>query len=188
MNFDRTILVKMLTTKAGYEVSTAHGADRLQKDIHTATGEMLSVNTIRRLTGSLPYSGSQRISTLDIVAEYLGYGDAKILLAYLDDHTSDFGLSPSLIYMADLPPGAKVELEWAPDRRITLLHIEGHRFIVEKAFNSKLKEGDILEAGTVGEGMPFISRDVIRGDTHLGPFTAAPESGLTKVIISEPQQ
>lgn len=188
MKFDRTILVKMLTGKAGYDVSTPHGADRLQKDIESATGERLSVNTIRRLTGSLSYSGSQRISTMDIIAEYLGYQDAKGLLAYIDDHTSDFGQSPSLIDLGELQPGTKVELEWAPNRRIRLNHIEGPRYMVEEASNSKLKEGDILEVGMVAEGMPFILRDVIRGDTHLGPYTAAPESGLTLVRIAEPQQ
>lgn len=188
MKFDRTLLVNMLTKKAGYDVATPHGADRLQKDIASETGELLSVNTIRRLTGSLPYSGSQRVSTLDIVAQYLGFQDTKGLLTYLDDHTSDFGQAPSLINLADLLPGTMVELEWSPNRRIILNHIEGHQYLVEEAFNSKLQAGDIMEVGMVAEGMPFMTRNVIRGGVPMGPFTAAPESGLTKVSVFEPEQ
>lgn len=177
----------MLAEKAGYDVATPHGADRLQKEIESQTGERLSVNTIKRLAGILPYKGSIRISTVDILARYLGYSSAKELMAIMEGNTSDFKLPPHYLDLSELHTDERVILEWSPNRRIIIRNIKEGRYIVEKAFNSKLKEGDILEVGVVAEGMPFMVRDVIRADRSLGPYTAAQESGMSKVEIFSTQ-
>lgn len=177
----------MLSSKVGYDISTPHGAERLQKDIESQTGERLSVNTIKRLSGLLPYEGSQRGSTLDIFARYLGYADAKELLAFMEGNASDFRLPPNFIDLSSLPAGAKVVLEWTPGRRITMRHIDGASYSVEESVNSKLWKGDVLETGVVAKGIPFVVRNVAREGGNLGPYTAAQENGLTKIEIVAPR-
>ena len=173
----------MLAERAGYDVATPHGAERLQKEIEGLTGERLSVNTVKRIVGILPYAGMPRASTLDIVASYLGFKDAKTLEAFIARGVSDFALPPRYIDLTALQPDATVGVEWSPGRRITLRHLSDGRYILSESVNSKLREGDIINVGIVAEGLPLMVREVIREGVSLGPYTAALEGGLTKVEI-----
>ncbi|MCH5214139.1 MAG: hypothetical protein J1E97_03025 [Muribaculaceae bacterium] len=176
-------LTALLTEKSGYEVNHPHAAKRLQSDIESATGERLSVNTIKRITGVLDYDGQLRGSTLEIVARYLGYQSFRELEAYLDGASSDFLLPPNGIDLAALQSGTRIEISWAPDREIRLRHLSQGRYAVEEAVNSKIKRGDIMTLGVAGVGLPLIATDIERAGSSLGPFTAAQESGVTAVRI-----
>lgn len=180
---DKNILVKMLSRRAGYDVATPHGAEQLQKEIEALTGERLSVNTLKRLVGILPYKGEQRASTLDIIARYLGFRDSKELQAFMEGNGSDFSLPPNYTDLPTLKAGDTVIMEWSPGRRITMRRLADGRYSLTEAINSKLKEGDILDIGVVAEGLPLMARDVIREGSSLGPYIAAPEGGVTKVEI-----
>lgn len=176
-------LVEMLTEKCGYDVATPYSALRLQSDIESATGERLSVNTLKRLTGVLEYQGQLRESTLDIVARFLGYRSFGELKTYMESATSDFRLPSKGIDTVGLPIGTRMEIRWSPDREIRIRHLSEGRYAVEEALNSKIKSGDIMTLGVVGEGMPLIATDIEREGMNLGSFTAAPESGVTVVKI-----
>ncbi|WP_297337863.1 hypothetical protein [Algoriphagus sp.] len=47
----------------------------LSKSIHEETGTLLSVSTLKRLSGKVNYSSRPNTSTLNVLAAYLGYGD-----------------------------------------------------------------------------------------------------------------
>lgn len=185
MKRDNGILIRMLSERAGYDVATPHGAEKLQKDILSATGERLSVNTVKRLTGVLPYESEPRLSTLEILARYLGFGHLESLEAALKENISGFCLPENFIDASTLPPGAMLYLEWAPGRRVAMRHTEGEYYRVEAVENSKLRKGDLLTLGYVAEGYPLIAKDVMRGGINMGEYTAAAEGGLTKVALDE---
>lgn len=176
-------LVKMLAEKSGYDVATPHSAIRLQRDIELATGERLSVNTIKRITGVLDYDGQLRESTMDIVAQYLDFRSAKELEANLANASSDFRLPFHGIDLTSLQTDTRVEIEWSPGRKIRLRHLSHGHYIVEDSFNSKIKNGDILTLRIAGEGLPLIASEVEREGESLGPYTAAPDMGVTVVKI-----
>lgn len=46
----------LLSRKAGVDVATPAGSDVLRHDIESATGQLLSLNTVKRLTGVIPYN------------------------------------------------------------------------------------------------------------------------------------
>lgn len=180
-------IVKMLARRAGFDVSTPHGADRLQKEIEKQTGERLSINTVKRLTGVLRYEGSVRASTLEIIALYLGYPGVKELMGAIEGSVSGFHLPPIYTDLSKLAPGTEVEMEWPPDRLVALKHIAEGKYRVMKSLNSKLREEDILTVGLAAEGIPLLVKEVTRGSSCLGPYTAASDSGLTKLRIFEPE-
>lgn len=183
MELDKNVLVGMLARKAGYDVTTPHGSDRLQRDIEIATGERLSVNTIKRISGVIGYEGGLRESTLDIVGLYLGFKSGRELKSCIERASSDFRLPPNGIDLATLPPDARIEIEWLPDRKVRLRHRSEGTYIVEEARNSKIKDGDLLSLRIAAEGMPLIAAEVVRDGKSLGPYTAAPESGVSAVKI-----
>lgn len=180
---DKNILVKMLCRRAGYDVATPHGAERLQSEIEQLTGDRLSVNTLKRLVGIIPYEGQQRPSTIEIVAKYLGFRNGKELQAFAEGKASDFSLPHNYIDLPALTSDVTVILEWSPGRRISMRRLPDGRYILTEAFNSKLRAGDILDIGVVAEGLPLLAREVIREGVSLGPYNAATEGGLTKVEI-----
>lgn len=173
----------MLSRRAGYDVATPHGAEQLQKEIEAITGDRLSVNTLKRLFGILPYEGEQRASTVDIVAKYLGFRDAKELQSFVEGKVSDFTLPPNYFDLPALKSEVTVIMEWSPGRRITMRRLPDGRYTLTKAVNSKLREGDILDIGVVAEGLPLVAKEVIRKGERLGPYIAAREGGVTKVEI-----
>lgn len=175
------ILSRLLSEKAGYDVSTPRGASLLCSDIESVTGERLSVNTIKRLTGVLPYEGEARMATLEILSRYLNYPSGSVLYSVLTSDVSDFTLPEGLVDAADLPVDSRLHLEWAPGRIVEIRHLGEGIYVVEKAVNSKLKEADVLKIGYIGAGYPLFIKEVRRGGESLGEYTAAYDTGLTAV-------
>lgn len=183
MNIERPFLLRILSKKAGCDVATPHGAERLQNDILKVTGERLSVNTVKRLVGVIHYDGSPRLSTLEILAQYLGFPNLHALQAAAECNISGFCLPDNFVDASSLPHGALLHLEWAPDRKLSATHLADGKYKVVEALNSKLKSGDILSLGFVAEGYPLIVREVWRDEENLGSYTAASDGGLSKVAV-----
>lgn len=176
-------LKQLLAERAGFDISTPHGAEKLQKDILAATGESLSVNTVKRLVGVIPYECHPRLSTLEILSRYLGMTDLKCLLMLLYGQSSEFDIPENFIAAFALPERQHLWIEWAPDRKIILRHIEKGEFIVEESVNSKLRNGDVITLGYVAEGSPLLVRNVVRNGQSLGEYSAAVDTGLFKVSL-----
>lgn len=184
----REAIIDLLTKKAGRDVTTASGSSWLRQDIIVATGEYISLNTVKRLTGVLTTGADAselhiRPSTLDIIARYLGFKDNNDLQCCLTDGTSQFRKADGLIDVEELPVGSTTVIRWSPDRELVLRRLESAEMLVEQARNSKLKVGDLLRIAQIMNGYPLIVKDVIRNGQSLGPYTAAPEYGVTFVGI-----
>ena len=181
-------IIDLLTKKAGRDVTTASGSAWLLQDIIVVTGEYLSLNTVKRLTGVLstgPDSSQLHLrdTTLNIIARYLGFKDYNDLQCYLADGTSQFRKADGLIYVEELPVGATIVVSWSPDRELVLRRLDSGEMLVETASNSKLEVNDRLQIAQIMSGHPLIVREVIRNGQSLGPYTAAPDYGVTFVGI-----
>lgn len=176
-------LIKLLNEKVGYDVATVAGARKLRDEIERDTREMLSVNTIKRLFGLLPYTNEPRESTLDIFARFLGYSSWRVLIEIISDRESGFNEKESFIDAELLPEGCLVRLEWEKDRVVTLRHLQGRIFKVENALNSKLKAGDMLDLGQIAVDFPLIVKEVMRDGESLGSYSAAVTTGLKSIVV-----
>ena len=181
-------IIDLLTKKAGRDVTTASGSAWLLQDIIVVTGEQISLNTVKRLTGVLPTGpdSSQlhlRDTTLNIIASYLGFKDYNDLQCYLADGTSQFRKADGLIDVEELPIGSTIVIRWSPDRELVLRRLDSGEMLVEKASNSQLRVSDRLRIAQIMNGYPLIAKEVIRNGQSLGPFTAAPDYGVTFVGI-----
>lgn len=176
-------IIEMLARKAGRDVRTPAASDWLQKDILTVTGQTLSVQTVKRMTGVLRTESSPSRTSLDIIARYLGFEDYPAVERSLLHGVSDFKRDEGLVEIDRLPSGARLELRWSPDRRIVLTRTESGTCLVTEAENSKLRVGDCLTLTQVMEGYPLNVREVVRNGESLGPYTAAPEYGLSFVRL-----
>ena len=177
------VLISMLSEKAGLNVGTAAGAEWLRNDIEKVTGESLSINTIKRITGALEYEGSHRTMLLDIVARYLGYDSWSILDRILQDKTSFFSEENEALTLEKLPIGQLIELRWDPDRVVLLRHNHDKICTVVESKNSKLMEGDILTLSQIAPGFPLYASDVTRNGHSFGTYTAATINGVSSIAL-----
>lgn len=144
----------------------------------------MSVNTLKRLWGTVRDVKNPRLYTLDVVAKYVGYDTWDDLQSRKAEGQAVSGFDDlTEISMGDVGIGDKVAFEYAPDRKVTCEHLHGNSFVVRECLNGKLREGDILKVNHFILGYPLIAEDVIRDGRSLGRFTAGKSSGLTKIKL-----
>lgn len=173
-------LMSLVENKFSKSVKTSSDFYSLAQEIESETIERISVSTLKRMWGYVKMTPVPRQTTLDVLARYIGTKDYKTFCANLKDSeafqsrffTADF------INSSDLEPGARVEIGWVPDRKVTLRHIGGSRFEVESSCNSKLLPGDRFEAANIIKGYPLYISRILRGGECTPPYMAGRQGGI----------
>ncbi len=158
--------------------------EALAADVFGKTGEMLSVNTLKRLFGVIEGDVSPRASTLDILARYLGAEDWNHYLMRLGEQgNSVFADGEDAVGAARLAVGCKVRFAYEPGRTVEMVHQGEGWFLVSASDRSKLRAGDRLHIGSLCLGYPLMADAVIRDGRALGRFIAGKVSGLTEIVV-----
>lgn len=176
-------MIDLLSDKAGKDVTSTFGADYLRNDIEVVTGERLSLNTIKRLVGLLPYSSTPRAITLNIISKYLGFPSWKLLQEHTTGKISDFNIEEIFIDMINQPSGKIIRISWEPNRCIVIKHLESGKYLVLESVNSKLHSNDILYLSHIAVGFPFLVKMVERNGLKLGNYIAAKKMGVESIVI-----
>lgn len=174
--------IQMLRQRSANELRTPADVELLALDIESKTGDHIGVNTLKRLLGFISDERSPRISTLDIVAQYLGYGDWETLAQLDTGSNSSFDKIDGELRVADLLAGRRVLVTYLPDRRVCMEYLGGELFRVIEAANSKLLVGDQLTISHIVSGYPLLVTDVVRDGVSLGSFTAGKAKGITVAL------
>jgi hypothetical protein len=175
---------KQLKHKSGVDFQDPSDAAQLALDIETVTGEHVGVNTMKRLLGMIDDEREPRVSTLNIVARYLGYADWAELRLFDNGSNSDFGDDDEGVLVASsLSEGSRLSISYAPDRVVSLCHLRDDHFVVEHSVNSKLKEDDEIVVTHFVKGYPLLVGEVIRNGRSLGRFVAGRERGINFQLL-----
>ncbi|MDE7393098.1 MAG: hypothetical protein K2M80_01305, partial [Muribaculaceae bacterium] len=78
-------ILRMIRQKVGLNMTRSVDFDVLSQSIKDTTNENLGVNTLKRLFGFKTDKVVPRLSTMDIIAQYLGSDDYESLLKRLGD-------------------------------------------------------------------------------------------------------
>ena len=173
------VLKNKIEERFGTPVSYTFQCLPLQKSIQQATGENLSLSTLKRLMGLVANSHLPRRSTLDIIARYIGYPDFAAFesLAGFGTITSEFTDIESM-EADDITPGTEIILRYNPDRQLKLRYRGDEWFLVIDSRNSKLKDGDLLKIKQLVKGFELYVADVVRAGKSLGAYIGAKQGGL----------
>lgn len=171
-----------LARKFGHEIENSSDFDNLSIAIEEKTGERLSVNTLKRLFGYIQSVASPRATTMDILANYLGYKTWKRYIYSKENcRSSAFRIwegDKKDIDVSALKPQMHVSFCYEPDRAVTLKYLGDFIFEVESSSNSKLLKGDLLTISHFCYGYPLHVSKVIREGEYLGSFEAGREGGI----------
>lgn len=168
----------LLAQKSGLRLYDGTSLNLLIDKIAEQEHEIIGLNTMKRLMGHIRDEREPRLSTLNIIAHYLGFENWDVMTKAIRGVNSDFDDNTSLASFS-VPEGALVEYTYLPDRKVTLRHQTGSTYVVEHNENSKLREGDVVEVSIFVLHLPLLFSDVVRDGQSLGSYTAAKLTGLT---------
>lgn len=174
---------QQLKRKSGSDLRLPSDIDFLAHDIESQTGEHMGVNTLKRLLGFIDDERQPRVSTLDIIARYLGYADWNVLNALDAKSNSGFDEIDGLLHASSLKTGQSVEVTYLPDRRVVLRLKIDNLFIITESENSKLQVDDEVILTHFIQGYPLLVSQVMRGDVQMGSFIAGKARGITYRIL-----
>lgn len=175
-------IIKMIEEKYGKKIYSGDCAS-------LAMGIGIGETTVKRMLGLVGEDSPERrrtphVSTMDILAKWLGYADYKSLLQEIGekDYSSEF-TSLESIEVAHLDKGTQVQLRYEPSRVIVMSYLGDGEFMINESKNSKLIKGDRIKLTHLVLGQEMLVTNVMRDGRNLGGYMGAKEGGLTSLEI-----
>jgi hypothetical protein len=178
-------ICQLLATQCGRDLRYSADCDFLALDIESKTGEHIGVNTMKRLLGFINDERSPRMSTLDVIARYLGYEHWEALRLSDENCSNSVFDDRAELLASSLVVGQQVAISYPPNRRLTIEYTGDNHFQVVQSEHSKLLAGDLLTLTHIVKGYPLLVSDVTRDGLSLGSFTAGKSQGIDFELIHE---
>ncbi|MDE6702969.1 MAG: hypothetical protein K2K00_04750 [Muribaculaceae bacterium] len=178
-------ILRRLKEKVGLEMAKSSDFDALSQSIADSTNENLSVNTLKRLFGFKTDKVVPRLSTMDIIAQYLGYSDYESLIKELGEDADISLFTPiDCLEVQELEKGTQIRVAYNPNRVFFLTYLGDYQFIVNDVEGSKnIRKGDLLTITQLAVGHRFVVSHVVRDGQDLGTYESAKFKGLKSIEI-----
>lgn len=180
------LLIQLVNRKFGLTPDSPADFEALSKDIFAHTDRTVSASTLKRMWGYVAYASMPSPATLASLSLYVGFPDWSNFVEHAKfesvNDTSGF-LQEVVVNSSELVKGAVVEVEWTPDKSITMEYIGRQRFKVLHSSNIKLIEGDIFKMQSVSIGLPFYALDIVRKKLRIPGYIGARPAGVTSIRL-----
>lgn len=176
------ILRKKVEEKSSLRVRTSRDFENLAETITESGAGYISASTLKRIWGYVEDNGGKHTATLDVLARYAGYprGFGEFKKKIETQYQTDSGyVSKRVLDILTLEPGKMVEVEWLPNRKITLRKEEECIMEVTESRNAKLEVGMRVKCPRIVEGDTLLL-DIIKS-THKKPLLY--EAGKTHGVV-----
>lgn len=174
-------LKSLVEKRFGHRLCTTNDFESLSALLLTEIKTPVSTSTLKRIWQYVNDEHAPRMSTLDILARYVGHADFVAFCRWRKEGAgqSSAFFSAERIVAADLFIGDEVEIGWAPNRLVRLCHKGEGIFEVVSVHESKLMVGDLLPVVSFILGEPLSVPYIIRNGENTLPFVAGKNGGLT---------
>lgn len=174
-------LKSLVEKRFGHRLCTTNDFESLSALLLTEIKTPVSTSTLKRIWQYVNDEHAPRMSTLDILARYVGHTDFVAFCRWRKEGAgqSSAFFSAERIVAADLSIGDEVEIGWAPNRLVRLCHKGEGIFEVVSVHESKLMVGDRLPVVSFILGEPLSVPYIIRNGENTLPFVAGKNGGLT---------
>ena len=192
MNIEKKHIVALrqsIEEALGRQLLTAKDFDILSERIYARVGEMVSRNTLKRIYGKMDEERDPRISTLSILARFIGYTD---FYAFVNDsaRSEEEGESSSpfmgrrLSVIDGLSRGDQLRLTWHPRRVCDVEYNGSLHFRVIHSENTRLKEGDTFLCGIIIEDQPLYLDMLKQGNKPPTAYICGRQGGLRFELLN----
>lgn len=178
-------ILKRIKEKAGVSMNKSADFEILAQAIKDKTHENLGVNTLKRLFGYKTDKVVPRLSTMDVIAQYLDCTDYEALIKELGEDADISIFTPiDMVEVKDLEKGTQVRIAYEPNRVFFLTYLGDMKFIVNEVEGSKnILKGDILTITQLAVNHRLVVANVNRDGKDLGTYESAKFKGLKTVEI-----
>jgi hypothetical protein len=179
------LLKKEVEDKVGMTMRAPSNFDALINEVYNTKGQTLSASTMKRLWGYVNSPHHIRVSTLTVLARYLGFRDWDDYCERKHFYTTNVSgfITAEGLQASELKKGDELAIEWTPDRYLRIRYQEAGRFIVVTSINGKLRKDDTFSASYLAVGHPLYVSDLQRDGKKMPPYVAGAHAGLTSVRL-----
>lgn len=145
-----TLLRQCVEKSADHPIATSNDFIFLSGEIQGRLKETLSVSTLKRLWGYVDGYTTVRVTTLDILARFVGFPDWETFVSdycEVESVQSSHRVTNPSLYANELNADDQVEICWNPNRRCVLTYLGDNKFSVSQSENAKMKAGDSFLCG-----------------------------------------
>ena len=177
-------LLGKVSAKYGGRIITANDFSLLSEHLRDELGVVISASTLKRLWGYDAYESTPRVSTLDLLANYIGEDSFQSFCENIrkdPSYVSGF-MTSRMLSSSDLEEGETVSIGWNPNRLVKLRYLGEDLYEVVSNSNSKLREGDRFHLISAIVGYPLYLSDIVRDGVQMPLYVAAFDDGLTLVM------
>lgn len=182
-------LRRLIEEVTGRKMRTPKDFDLLALRIYDRTRMQLSVSTLKRFWGYVAKEdagrGELRLSTLNIMANYVGYVSYDAFCHREDvDEAADSSnpyYGKRTLAAADINVGDVVDLMWAPNRLVRIRYSGNNVFAVIESRNSKLSVGDTFNCSFFVEHLPLTLINLIHDGQPPCTYVCGKVGGITFV-------
>lgn len=173
-----------LEQRVGQQLQSPADFQLLIQQIWEKNHAVLSLSTIKRLWGYVESNGAPRLSTLNTLAQFLGFTDWNAYLVALEQRegTESAMFTGEGIQTVDLQAGDRIAVAWRPNRQCTFRYIGDNQFVVEDSKNAKLQQGTTFSASRFMIAQPMYLDNILLADGTRTSYVAGKRNGLTSVI------
>lgn len=183
-----SFLLKKVREKYGRGINTSTDFEALSITIEQLIGEYISASTLKRMFGYVSQKPTPRISTLDILAHYIGDTSFASFSEKLKANSSsdEAFFTTRYIVSDELEIGSKLILGWEPNRLVILEYEGDTLFKVLESKNSKLLVNDEFKASLFMIGYPLLVNYIIRDGSSTPSYIAGKIKGLNYMELVSP--
>lgn len=148
----------------------------------------LSPTTLMRLWGYVNEHTKTRISTLNILAQYVGYIDFDSFEKSLKKSGRNVQsgiLAGHTLRSSTLSVGDLIEIRWNPDRVIAIRFLGKSRFFVVRSENSKLQVGDTFECPFFVQNEPLFIDHLKHNNQQLSSYVCGRDDGIQYRLVAQ---
>lgn len=175
-------LRKEIETALNRRMQTPKDFEFLRERIYARLHILISRTTLMRLWGYVDEKVEPRKSTLDILAQFLGYQDweeyhRNAMLP--KEQQSSPVLNRRLSIANSLNRGDRIRLTWQPERICDVEYLGNLAFRIIHAENTRLHEGDTFQCSLMIEGEPLYLDHLRQGNSPAIAYVCGKKSGIT---------
>ena len=173
-----------LEQRVGQQLQSPADFQLLIQQIWEKNHAVLSLSTIKRLWGYVDSNGAPRLSTLNTLAQFLGFTDWNAYLVALEQRggTESAMFTGEGIQTSELKKGDLIAVTWQPNRQCTFRYLGDNQFVVEESKNAKLQRGTTFSAARFMIAQPMYLDNILLADGTRTSYVAGKRKGLTSVI------
>lgn len=183
-------LKNLVEQKYGKLLGTSNDFATFSQHLMVVKHLSVSPSTLKRLWGYVNDEHEPRHSTLDMLAQYLGYESFRAFTLWLktsSKYNSSF-FNASMLLSKDVGVSQIVEIGWRPNRIVRLRYLGDSLYEVLTSENSKFCPGDRFITGCFIKEQPLYLPFLERGGQRTPPFVAGRNGGLTVIHVETEKQ